>query len=178
VLANWENAEQTAKTNKEFFDVGIQRKYKALFKGQKDNKEVEEMGVVGDLTVNGQLMGQVVENEALRIAPGTYKGVLRYGSTKDFVQGPLGKMAQNGDFLLEVAGVAGREALLLHTGNKPWHSKGCVLAAAAKKSQVNGKTVVSISEGSTLRNLRKAFYGSDGTPAVCSNKTIRISIAD
>lgn len=177
-LAAWQDVQKQAEMDKNAYSVTIERKYKALFKGKKDNVEVEEMGIIGELKVNGKSMGEVVENEALRIKAGDYKGVLRYGSQKNFVQGPLGVMAEQGDFLLEVAGVQGREALLVHTGTKPWHSRGCVIAGAAERKTVDGKTVVRIAEGTTLRNIRKAFYGTDGTPNACPNKTVRVVIKD
>lgn len=177
-LAAWEDAQKQAQMDKDSFLVSIDRKYTALFQAKKGNAEVEELGVVGEIKVNGKLMGEVLENHALRIKAGEYKGVLRYGSSKNFVQGPLGVMAEKGDFLLEVAGVPGRSDLLIHTGNKPWHSKGCVLAGAATKKTVGGKTVVSIQEGSALRNLRKAFYGTDAEPSACPKKTIRLLIRD
>jgi hypothetical protein len=177
-LAAWQDAQRQAQMDSDSYAVVIDRKYTAIFKGKKGNAEVEELGVVGELRINGQLTGEVIENDALKIKAGAYKGIMRYGSNKNFVQGPLGVMAEKGDFLLEVAGVPGRTNILIHTGNKPWHSRGCLLAAAASKKTVSGKTVVTIQEGSTLREMRKAFYGTDTEPNVCPNKVVKVTIND
>jgi hypothetical protein len=176
-LAAWQDAQKKSQMDKDSFLVTIERKSKALFKGKKGNADVEEMGVLGTLSVNGVPLGDVVENEVLRIKPGTYRGVLRYVSGNNFVQGPLGAMSESGDFLLEVAGVNGRSNLLIHTGTKPWHSEGCILAGAAKKTKVNGKDLVTISDDTTLRKMRMKFYGVD-QPKACPNKTVQVSIKD
>jgi hypothetical protein len=177
-LAAWQDAKKQAQMDKDAYNVTIDRKYMAVFKGKKGNADVEELGVVGELRINGKLIGEVIENDAVKIKAGSYKGVMRYGSNKNFVQGPLGVMAEKGDFLLEVSRVAGRTNLLIHTGTKPWHSEGCVLAGAAVKKNVDGKTIVLIQEGTTLREMRKAFYGTDAEPNACPNKTVKVQIKD
>lgn len=178
-LAAWQDAQRKAQMDSSAFNIMISRTSRALYKGKKlDGTEVEAMGVLGTLSVNGVPLGDVLENEAVRIKAGTYKGVMRYFSKKNFVQGPFGVMGEIGDFLLEVSGVQGRSALLLHTGTKPWHSEGCILAGAAKKVQTGGQNRVTIETDSTLRALRKAFYGSDAPPNACPNKTIVFTIND
>lgn len=177
-LAAWENAEKAAELDKTSFLVTIKRLSKAIFKGKnKGGKEVEGVGVIGTLSVNGVPLGDVLETDAVRIKAGTYRGVMRYVSEKNFVQGPLGAMGETGDFLLEVKGVQGRTNLLIHTGTRPWHSEGCILAGAAKKSVVGGKNVVTINDDTTLKQLRLKFYGTD-TPVQCPNKTIVVTIMD
>ena len=177
-LAAWADEKRAADMDKNSFLMTIQRVSKAAFMGKdKDGKEVEAIGVLGVLSVNGIPLGDVLENDALRIAAGTYKGVMRYVSSKNFVQGPLGAMGETGDFLLEVSGVKGRGDLLLHTGTKPWHSRGCILAGAAKKSVVDGKTKVTLVADTTLQKVRQKFYGAD-VPNACPNLTIRVSIAE
>jgi hypothetical protein len=177
-LAAWLDAHRVGEMNRNSLLVGIKRVSRVVFRGKnKDGEEVEAAGVLGALSVNGTVLGDVLENEALRIRAGDYKGVMRYVSQKNFVQGPFGTMGERGDFLLEISGASGRTNLLVHTGTKPWHSKGCILAGAAKRTVVNGKTVVTIDDDSTLRKLRLAFYGSD-LPNACPNKTIRVSVVD
>lgn len=177
-LAAWLNAQRAAELDKSSFLVTITRLSKANFKGKnKAGNEIEGVGVLGTLSVNGVPLGDVLENDAVRIKAGTYKGVMRYVSEKNFVQGPLGAMSETGDFLLEVSGVQGRTDLLIHTGTKPWHSEGCILAGAAKKTVVGGKEFVTINDDTTLKQLRLKFYGTD-TPVQCPNKTIRFTITD
>lgn len=124
--------------------------------------------VTGELRLNGTALGNVFENEALKIAPGEYTGVLRYFSGKNFVQGSFGTLGKTGDFLLEVSGVDGRTAILLHSGNAPHHSRGCILLGAAPKNGV-------LPTEHLLYRLRVAFYGTEA-PTSTPNKAITISI--
>lgn len=81
----------------------------------------------GELSVNGESLGTCYENADKMIPKGTYKGVLRYASGKNFVQGPGGVLGHSGDFLVEVAEVPHRTDILFHAGNKKEHSEGCIL---------------------------------------------------
>lgn len=177
-LAAWDNAQKKAQMDKDSYLVVVQRMSRGMFKGKKGAAEVEEMGVLGNLTINGTAVGSVVENDALRVKAGEYKGVIRYVSSKNLVQGPLANMSTKGDFLLEVSGVSGREAILFHQGTQPWHSKGCILAGAAQKKKVGDKDVISISDDSTLAKMRQMFYGTSGEANACPNKTVRVTIKD
>ena len=119
--------------------------------------------VIGKISVNGTDLGTSYENENLKILPGTYPGFMRYSSTAGHVTGPLGNIGQDGDFLLEIGQVKWsdgkkRNHLLFHGGNKPHHSKGCVMLGAVSKD-ADGKRY--LPEGHTLRKLRKAFYGTE-----------------
>jgi hypothetical protein len=149
----------------------------------KNDVEVEENGVTGVLSVNGMVLGDTLESETRRVTAGQYRGIMRYVSGHELVQGPLGRIASDGDFLLELSGVTGptgtlRTGILLHQGNKPWHSEGCILAGPVTKKKVGDKWIASVSSDTTLRALRKAFYGTDGVPVTCPSKIIRIKIAD
>lgn len=178
ILQAWNDAANQAERDKQYFNITLDRVSKAPYTGSKEGATVVEDGVIGRLSVNGRLLGDTLENHALRIAPGVYRGRMRYVSGKNFVQGSLGEMAQTGDFLLEVVDATTRRTdLLVHTGNKPWHSRGCILAGAAVKQTVNGKTQVRIADDSTLKALRLAFYGTD-TPNACPAKTITFTIND
>ena len=125
----------------------------------------------GTLFVNGELLGPTYENDSLKILAGTYEGRLRYVSQNGHVQGPNGVMANQGDFLLEVANVtwsdgSKRYGILFHAGNKPHHSKGCIMLGPVQHD-ADGNRI--LPEGHTLRKLRRKFYGSDdpnSSPAV------------
>lgn len=176
ILAGW-HPPGGGKSSDDYFDIEIQRKEKAEFTGLKDNQSMTATGVAGQLRVNGELLGDVLENDALKIPAGTYRGRMRYVSGKGFVQGPFNVMADKGDFLLEVAGVSHKTDILIHQGNKPWHSTGCILAGPITRKFVDGRKFVSIDSDATLSKLRRRFYGTD-LPTSCPNKRITITIRD
>src|SRR5712691_1708320 len=91
-------------------------------------ERVKDGLVIGTIAVNGQVIGQAYENDDLKIRVGEYSGLLRMFSPegKNVVQGDFGTIGKSGDFLIEVANVPGRQAILFHGGNKPKHSKGCI----------------------------------------------------
>lgn len=139
-----------------------------------DRKRIEGNLVYCSISLNGELIGMAYENNALKIQAGDYKGVMRYNSGKNFVQSSLGKMSTKGDFLIEVSGVYGRTDILLHGGNAPQYSTGCIMLGPVKKMQ-DGTGLI---EGDLpLRKLRIAFYGSD-EPVSCPNKNIKITISE
>lgn len=134
--------------------------------------------IYGTIGVNGGGIGGAFENADLAIPVGTYKGVLRFWSQKNFVQGEFGQLGKVGDFLLEVAdvksGTKTRTDILLHAGNKPHHSRGCILLGPAS-SKVDG--AASVDQGHPLRVLRRMFYGKDN-PDSTPNKNITIIVTD
>jgi hypothetical protein len=127
--------------------------------------------VHGRLLVNGQDIGPCYENADRQIPAGTYNGVLRYKSAKNFVQSPGGKLGKSGDFLLEVSGVPKRTDILFHAGNKAEHSEGCILCGPATRDPKTGEAFAPPS----LRALRLRFYGTD-TPAGTPSKKIVIEV--
>ena len=134
--------------------------------------------VIGTISVNDQVIGNAYENEDLKIQAGSYRGVLRYWSGHNFVQGPFGTIGKEGDFLLEVTNVHqadGRERkdILFHGGNKPQHSKGCILLGPVGKDPSSG--IPSLDDSHPLRKLRKLFYGTD-MPNSTPNKNIIIDV--
>jgi len=160
------------------FDIQIKRGDSAKFKGKRaDGTDVEEVGVVGELYLNGSRIGDTLENDKLKIPGGDYPGYLRYVSHKNFVQGPFGTMASVSDFLLEVGKVENRTAILLHGGTKPWHSRGCVLLGAVQSEKDAAGKVIRrwVDETNALRVLRTSFYGSE-LPSTCPNTAIRMKI--
>lgn len=129
--------------------------------------------VTGTLFVNGERLGPCYENEAKKIPAGTYRGVLRTRSTKNFVQGPRGVLGNTGDFLLEAAAVPGRSDILFHAGNKPNHSEGCILCGPAGKDPKTGMPLAP----ETLRKLRLRFFGED-QPLATPNRAIVVEVRE
>jgi hypothetical protein len=137
-------------------------------------REKTENGLVrGKILVNGQPVGASYENADKTIPAGTYKGVLRTKSMKNFVQGPGGKLGKSGDFLMELAGVPKRTDILFHAGNKPEHSEGCIMCGPATKDPKTGDPVAP----ETLKKLRLLFYETD-TPNSTPDKEIKIEVRD
>lgn len=136
---------------------------------------LSENALTGTISVNGKVIGPTMENEDLKIEPGIYRGVMRYQSSKNFVQGVGGEMGHSGDFLLEVSRVPpNRTDILLHGGSKPQHSKGCILLGAVTKTS-EGKPVISAEH--PLYVLRELFYGTP-EPISSPNKDIVVEVVD
>lgn len=129
--------------------------------------------VTGTLTIDGQESGTVYENDERKIPAGTYRGVIRTTSQKNFAQGPGGKLGKSGDFLLEIAGVLGRSDILFHAGNKKEHSEGCVLCGPAGKDPATGAPLAP----EPLKKLRLAFFETD-TPNATPNKHVEIVVLE
>lgn len=127
----------------------------------------------GKISVNGEAIGATHENAEKKIPAGVYKGVLRATSMKNFVQGPGAKLGKSGDFLLEIAGVPKRTDILIHAGNKPEHSEGCVMLGPATKNSA-GEPIAP----DALKKLRLLFYDGEDSPAATPNKAIRIEVKD
>ncbi len=137
-------------------------------------KRVEGNLVYCSISLNGELIGMAYENNTLKIQTGEYKGIMRYNSGKNFVQSSLGKMSKKGDFLIEASGVLGRTDILLHGGNAPQHSTGCIMLGPVEKRQDGTRL---IDGNHPLRKLRIAFYGTD-EPISCPNKNIVITVSE
>lgn len=145
-----------------------------VFRIQIARTKVENGLVHGEIRVNNQPIGFTFENPDLKIPAGVYSGVLRYWSGHNFVQEPFGHLGRKGDFLLEVSGVPGRTDILLHAGNRPHHSKGCILLGPAERLP-NG--AAQVDSNHPLYRLRKAFYGTD-VPVSTPNLRITVEISD
>lgn len=138
-----------------------------------------EKQLSGTILINGSVIGTSYENDNVRIPPGTYKGLMHFSSSKNFLKGPGGVMSQQGDFLLEISGVrvsggAAQTAILLHGGDKPQQSQGCILLGPVDRGLVGQSKLTA---DHPLYKLRIAFYGS-GTPDDTPNKTVTIEIRD
>jgi hypothetical protein len=119
--------------------------------------------VTGTLTVNGHVLGRTYENADVMVGDGLYTGRMRYKSGHNFVQGPFGAITRTGDFLLEVGGVPGRTAILFHGGNKPRHSRGCILLGAVRRDPKTQTPV--LEQNHPLRKLRTFFYETEAPNA-------------
>jgi hypothetical protein len=138
-------------------------------------ERTEDKLVIGTLTVNGQVVGKTYENAVMMIPAGLYPGNIRYVSGHNFVQGPFGTLAHDGDFLLEVANVPGRSDILFHGGNRPQQSKGCIMLGGVGK---NPKTQMpSLEYDHPLRKLRRLFYGSE-MPVASPSKNVTVRVSD
>lgn len=130
--------------------------------------------MVGNISVNGALIGRTYENSAHKIAVGTYRGVMRYISGSNFALGPGGSLGNRGDFLLEISGADPRTDLLFHGGNQAHHSRGCILLGPVSRTPDSTPYITS---DHPLRLLRLAVYGTD-TPNQSPNVDITIEIKD
>jgi hypothetical protein len=138
-------------------------------------REKTEKGLIfGKLSVDGKVIGTVYENAEKKIPAGSYRGVLRYESKKNFVQGPGGKLGHKGDFLLEVAGVPGRSDILFHAGNKKEHSEGCILCGPALKDKKSGVWIAP----KTLKEVRLLFYDGKDNPTGTPDKVIKVEVKE
>ena len=130
--------------------------------------------VTGTLSVNGRQVGTTYENAGLMIPASSYSGYMRYVSQGNFVQGPLGTIAKSGDFLLEIGNVPGRTNILFHGGNKPRHSRGCILLGGVSKDPKTHQPL--LDHDHPLRKLRRMFYGTDSPVSSPARQvTIRVS---
>lgn len=129
--------------------------------------------LTGKISVNGKALGTCYENDAKKIPAGKYKGVLRHSSMRGHVQGPGGKMGNEGDFLVEVADVPGRTDILLHAGNKVEHSVGCILLGPVTKDE-NGAKIAP----AALKELRLQFFDGMDDPTASPNKVIIVEVRD
>lgn len=159
--------------NTDEFHIVIQRQ---------ESKDMQREGenfraIIGTISVNGEEIGSTMERDDLRIGAGSYKGLLRYWSKRGFAQGSFGTYGHEGDFLLEIANVGKRTDLLFHGGNKPWHSKGCILLGAVDKDKEFNTNIPYLNENHTLIKLRRLFYGTD-VPDSTPDKNITITIID
>jgi hypothetical protein len=125
----------------------------------------------GKLSVNGKVLGDCYENASTLIPVGVYKGLLRYKSTKNFVQGPGGKLDREGDFLVEVSEVPGRKDILFHAGNKAAHATGCIMCGPAKRDESGVPFAPEV-----LKQMRLLFYDNKDIPDSTPNKEIVIEV--
>lgn len=136
----------------------------------------KDLLVTGTISWNGEVLGKTFENASTLIPAGKYSCKLRVKSDNNFVQGPFGIMMNTGDFLLEITNVPNFTNILLHTGSKPYHSKGCILLGP-----INGDlTGYYIGQDHPLYKLRVKIFGSESKPKSFNddNPNITLSIID
>ncbi len=130
--------------------------------------------ISGRVSVDGKDIGPCYENEAKAISAGTYRGVIRTRSMKNFVQGPGGRLGRTGDFLLEVADVPHRTDILFHPGNRPEHSDGCILGGPATTDPATGDHIAP----PTLKSMRLAFFDGHDNPDRNPDKAITVEVRE
>lgn len=118
------------------------------------------LSIKGIISWNGELLGNTLENASALIPGGNYSCKVRIKSSNNFIQGPFGIMMNNGEFLLEIQNVPNMSDILLHTGNKPYHSKGCILLGPIS----GDNTGYYIGESHPLYKLRLKVFGSESKP--------------
>jgi hypothetical protein len=135
--------------------------------------------LVGSIFVNRERLGPCYERNDVKIAAGIYPCSMRYVSSDGHAQGPFGELAQEGDFLLEIRNVKWsdgriRKDLLLHAGDKPGQSTGCIMLGAVRRDSHH---IAILPPNHPLRLLRLRFYGND-TPVATPDKKVSIVIVD
>lgn len=139
-------------------------------------RSVKDNLITGDLYANLEPVGSCFENAQLKVAAGTYPGLIRYYSRRGLAQGDFGTYGNIGDFLLELKDTSGRRTdVLFHGGTLPQHSRGCILMGPVSKSADGTKYLDDPNH--PLRVLRRKFYGSD-TPNSTPNRSITIIVHD
>lgn len=129
--------------------------------------------VTGTIFVNGKKLGTIYENDDKKIVTGKFPGKIRTSSMRNHAQGPGGLMGNSGDFLIEIANVPGRTDILIHAGNKPEHSLGCVLCGPISKDQDGNRIAPDV-----LKQLRLLYFDGNDKPSTTPNKKITIEVKD
>jgi hypothetical protein len=120
--------------------------------------------VKGRLIINGQDLGETVENPSYKLEPGTFEGAIRYVFQRDLLLGS-GVHATIGDVFVAIdqaQGSARRVDILFQSGNLSSQSKGSVLLGPALRGSAGD---LLLPPSHTLYRMRVALYGS-ATPAI------------
>jgi hypothetical protein len=140
--------------------------------------------VTGTISVNGKQLGPAYGNTQHLIPAGKYTAQLKYVSAKHAAPGPFGTIATSGDFIVQLNDVNDAANLpwtgiLLHPGNRPEHSDGCILLGPVERWVSNGKIMGSfLAEDNALRQLRIEFYDGEDIPDATPNKLITVLVVD
>ncbi len=134
-------------------------------------EKTEKNLVTSTIFVNGKKLGTVYENDEKKIPLGTCPGVIRTKSMRNHAQGPGGVMSNSGDFLIEVAKVPKRSDILLHGGNKPEHSLGCILCGPVMVDKDGVRHAPDV-----LKQLRLLFFDGNDKPNATPAKKVTIEV--
>jgi hypothetical protein len=133
--------------------------------------------VKGRLIVNGQDLGETIENPSYKIEPGTFEGAIRYVYQRDLLLGS-GVQATIGDLLVAIdpalQGSARRADILFRSGNLSSQSKGSILLGSAYRGSAGD---LLLPPSHPLYKMRAALYGSP-TPVICPDRPATITIAE
>jgi hypothetical protein len=132
--------------------------------------------VKGRLIINGQDLGETVENPSYKLEPGTFEGAIRYVFQRDLLLGS-GVQATIGDVLVAIdqaQGPARRAVILFQSGNLSSQSKGSILLGPAFRGSAGD---LLLPPSHPLYKMRVALYGS-ATPAIHPDRPATITIAE
>jgi hypothetical protein len=132
--------------------------------------------VKGRLIINGQDLGETVENPSYKLEPGTFDGAIRYVFQRDLLLGS-GVQATIGDVLVAIdqaQGSARRADILFQSGNLSSQAKGSILLGPAFRGSAGD---LLLPPSHPLYKMRVALYGS-ATPAIHPDRPATITIAE
>jgi hypothetical protein len=132
--------------------------------------------VKGRLIINGQDVGETVENPSYKLEPGTFEGAIRYVFQRDLLLGS-GVQATIGDVIVAIdqaQGSAKRADILFQSGNLSSQSKGSILLGPAFRGSAGD---LLLPPNHPLYKMRVALYGS-ATPAIHPDRAATITIAE
>jgi hypothetical protein len=129
------------------------------------------------LIINGQDLGETVENPSYKLEPGTFEGAIRYVFQRDLLLSS-GVQATIGDVLVAIdqarQGSAGRADILFRSGNLSSQSRGSILLGSAFRGSAGD---LLLPPSHPLYRMRVALYGS-ATPVIYPDRAATITIAE
>jgi hypothetical protein len=144
---------------------------------QASGMDIEGAPIVkGRLIINGQDLGETVENPSYKLEPGTFEGAIRYVFQRDLLLGS-GVQATIGDVLVAIdqtAGSARRADILFQSGNLSSQSRGSILLGPAFRGSAGD---LLLPPSHPLYKMRVALYGS-ATPVIYPDRPATITIAE
>lgn len=131
---------------------------------------IQNKTTLGVLTINDEFQCYTLENSKLKIGKGKYK--IDYRKVGRFHLNYSKRFSKSHKGMLEIKNVKGRKYILIHTGNKVEHTKGCILTGNAANNNLIKKGFV---EDST-NAYRKLYEVISGALEKKEEVTIEIKI--
>jgi hypothetical protein len=133
--------------------------------------------VKGRLIINGQDLGETVENPSYKLEPGTFEGAIRYVFQRDLLLSS-GVQATIGDLVVALdhphQGSAKQVDILFRSGNLSSQSRGSILLGSAFRGSAGD---LLLPPNHPLNKMRMVLYGS-ATPVIYPDKPATITIAE